>query len=78
MTTALKEIFGEDYIATICSLYTLADGKSPERIVDDVWHALFWFDDEDKLKQWAADRLRLSDDDAARFAAISTSRDTRR
>ena len=72
MTTALKEIFGEDYIATICSLYTLADGKSPERIVDDVWHALFWFDDEDKLKQWAADRLRLSDDDAARFAAIST------
>jgi len=67
----LRDIFGEDYITAICSRYTLADGKTPERIIDDVWHVLFSFDSKDKLKQWAADRLQLSDDDAARFAEIS-------
>lgn len=70
VTAALKGIFGDDYIAEICSLYTLAEGKTPEQIINDVWHALFAFDDDDKLKMWAKNRLQLSDADAEKFAEI--------
>lgn len=70
VTAALKGIFGEDYINEICSLYTLAEGKTPERVINDIWHALFAFDNDDKLKEWAKSRLQLSDDDAEKFAAI--------
>ncbi len=70
VTAALKGIFGDDYVNGICSLYTLAEGKTPDLIINDVWHALFAFDDDDKLKMWAKDRLQLSDADAERFADI--------
>lgn len=70
VTAALKGIFGEDYVSEICSLYTLAEGKTPERIINDVWHAMFSFDDDDKLREWAKSRLQLSDDDAVKFAEI--------
>ncbi len=70
-TAALADIFGEDWVSGICSLYTRAEGKTKERIVDDVWHVLFSFDDDDKLRQWAAERLQLSEADAEKFAAIT-------
>lgn len=70
-TAALADIFGEDWVSGICSLYTRAEGKTKERIVDDVWHVLFSFDDDDRLRQWAAERLQLSEADAEKFAAIT-------
>ena len=39
--------------------------------MDDVWHVLFSFDDEEKLRQWAAEKLQLTPEDADRFAAIT-------
>ena len=70
-TAALADIFGEDWVSGICSLYTRAEGKTKERIVGDVWHVLFSFDDDDRLRQWAAERLQLSEADAEKFAAIT-------
>ena len=75
VTAALVSIFGDDYLTEICSLYTLGAGKSEKQMLNDVWHALFSFDDEEQLCAWAKEKLQLSDDDAKRFAAIRLPQD---
>ena len=42
-----------------------------EQILNDVWHVLFSFDDNDKLIQWAKVNLQLDDIQAQKFARIS-------
>ncbi len=71
VTAALRDIFGEDWEQGLCEVYTLAKGKSRENIVNDVWHALFFYSDSDKLAQFAQDRLQLSPDDAKKFSGIT-------
>lgn len=71
----LEEIFGEDWLTSACEVYTLAKDKSRFQIMNDVWHALFFFDDEDKLKVFAKSRLQLNDEDAERFSKISIPND---
>lgn len=71
VTAALRDLFGEDWEQGVCEVYTLGKGKSREDIVNDIWHALFFFSDEDKLAQFAQDRLQLSVDEAKKFAKIS-------
>ena len=75
VTAQLEEIFGENWLEGACEVYTLADGKTPFQIMNDIWHALFFFDDEEKLKLFAIDRLQLSDEDAEKFAHISMPND---
>lgn len=75
VSAGLKGVFGEDYASEICSLYTMAVGKSQEQIINDVWHALFSFDDDEMLAEWGMEKLQLSQDDAEKFAKISTPRD---
>ena len=71
----LEDIFGEQWLDAVCEIYTLGEGKSRFEIMNDVWHALFFFDDEDKLKEFAKNRLQLSDDDATRFSKIAIPQD---
>lgn len=52
----------------VCSLYTKGEGKSEEQIINDIWHALFSFDDEDKLTLWIQDSLQLDEVDANKLA----------
>lgn len=75
VTAQLEEIFGENWLEGVCEIYTLADGKTPFQIMNDVWHALFFYDDEEKLKLFAQNRLQLSDEDAEKFAHISMPND---
>lgn len=70
VTAGLRDIFGDDWESAVGEVYTLAKGKKPEQIVNDVWHALFFFDDEDKLAGFARDRLQLSDEEARKFCEI--------
>ena len=70
VTAALAGLVGDDWLRELCRRYALGAGKSEERILDDVWHALFSFDDDERLRAWAKERLGLDDDEAARFAAI--------
>lgn len=67
---ALQSVFGENWLSEICSVYKLAERKSEEQILNDVWHALFSFDDEDKLAVWAKDKLQLPEEDAKKFSKI--------
>lgn len=67
----LEEIFGEDWLSGVCEVYTLSNNKTRFQIMNDVWHALFFYDDEDKLKEFAKNRLQLDDEIAEKFSKIS-------
>jgi len=71
----LEEIFGDDWLTGACEVYTLAQGKSRYQIMNDVWHALFFFDDDEKLKEFAANRLQLDPEQAEKFSKISMPND---
>lgn len=71
----LEEIFGEDWLTSVCEVYTLAKDKTRLQILNDVWHALFFYDDEDKLKEFAITRLQLDEEQAAKFSKISIPND---
>ena len=66
----LEEIFGPNWLEGASEVYTLADGKTPFQIMNDIWHALFFYDDEEKLKGFAKERLQLTDEEAEKFASI--------
>lgn len=71
----LEELFGEDWLSGVCEVYTLAKDKIRFQIMNDIWHALFFFDDDEKLKEFAVNRLQLNDEDAEKFSKISMPND---
>lgn len=72
VTAALRNIFGTEWAREICSVYLKAGTKSEEEVINDVWHALFSFDSNDKLCEWAKINLQLSDEQAKDFIKIRT------
>lgn len=70
LTAALRNLFGEDWLSTMSSVYLKGEGKTELQILNDIWHVLFSFDDDDKLKEWAKTNLQLNDEQAEAFAAI--------
>lgn len=48
-----------DWDENVCMLYTKGAGKSKEEIVNDIWHALFSFDDDKKLSNWLIRSLQI-------------------
>lgn len=70
VTSRLKDIFGEDWKTEIASVYTKANNKSVDEILNDVWHALFSFDDDARLKNWAQTNLQLNEELADEFTKI--------
>ena len=71
VTAALKDIFGDNWIDGISEVYTLSAGKTRQQIVNDIWHALFFYSDTNKLAQFAKDRLQLNDEKAKKFSEIT-------
>ena len=71
VTAALKDIFGDNWIDSLCETYTLAEGKSRLNVVNDIWHALFFYTDDTKLAEFAKNRLQLNDEEARKFCEIS-------
>lgn len=75
VTVALRNIFGDDWQNEIHCTYIKADGKTEAQIVNDVWHILFSFDDNDKLREWAEKNLQLTDEQASAFVKIRIPQD---
>lgn len=75
VTAALKGVFGEDWLTEIRCLYMKGDGKTEEQILNDVWHALFSFDDNDRLREWARTNLQITDEQAEAFIKIRIPQD---
>lgn len=71
VTTALKDIFGDNWIDSLCETYTLAEDKSRLNVVNDIWHVLFFYTDDTKLAEFAKNRLQLNDEEARKFCEIS-------
>lgn len=71
VTAALKDIFGDNWEDAICEVYTLGEGKNRLNITNDIWHVLFFYSDQNKLVEFAKERLQLSDEDARKFSEIS-------
>lgn len=71
----LEDIFGVNWLDAVCEVYQLTEGKSRFQIMNDIWHALFFFDDDQKLRDFAKNRLQLSDEDAKKFSDIPISND---
>ena len=71
VTATLMEIFGENWVNGICEVYTKSGHKTPKEIVNDVWHALFFYSDTDKLAQFGKANLQLNDEQAKKFSEIS-------
>ena len=70
LTAALRNLFGEDWLSTMSSVYLKGEGKTESQILNDVWHILFSFDDAYKLCEWARINLQLNDEQARAFADI--------
>ena len=70
VTASLMAVFGEEWLREACSLYLLGAGKTEEQVLNDIWHALFSFNDEERLRAWACEKLQLTDEQAKAFAAI--------
>ena len=75
VTGSLRGIFEDDWLAEMCSLYIKGAGKTEEQILNDVWHALFSFDDDNKLREWVVNNLQLTDEQADSFVKIKMPQD---
>ena len=75
VTAGLKEIFGEEWKSEICSVYMKSEGKTEDRIIDDVWHVLYSFDNDENIRDWAKKNMQLDDEQAEKFAKIKIERD---
>lgn len=52
----------------LCEVYTKGSGKTVNQIINDIWHALFSFDDEQKLTEWLMNALQLDQTQAIKLA----------
>ena len=75
VTVSLMAIFGDEWLREARSLYLLGEGKTEEQVLNDIWHALFSFKDEELLRKWAGRNLQLDDKQAQDFASIRLPRD---
>jgi len=76
----LRSIFGTAWKTGIAELYTLnlkRNGveKTLDEMADDVWNILFFFDSEEKLAEFATEKLQLDTELAKKFSKIDLNRD---
>lgn len=72
VTTSIIQALGIEYnknwAEELGALYSKGEGKTQEQILNDIWHALYSFDDEKKLTEWLRLSLQLSEEDAKSLA----------
>jgi CRISPR-associated endonuclease Csn1 len=79
----LVDVFGTDWKEYLLSNYvknTKTENnkkvqKSIDDIIDDVWHVLFRFDNEELLKQFAIENLNCDEKTATKFSKIKLKQD---
>lgn len=61
----------QNWDSDIASVYCRAEGKTVDQIVNDLWHALFSFTDDEMLTEWLSSNFQL-DDESAKSLATKT------
>lgn len=52
----------------LAATFTKGDAKTIDQIINDIWHSLFAYDDEEKLTEWLMVALQLDKDTANKLA----------
>ncbi len=65
-----KSIFGENWKDEITEKYRLGKGKTQDQIINDIWHVLYFFDNENKVVEFAKKNLSLNKEEATAFSKI--------
>ncbi len=60
----------DEWLDKAGKLYVHAQGKNKYDIMNDVWHALHFFESEEELKKFAMDKLQLDEEHATMFSKI--------
>lgn len=69
-TAGMAAALGPDWKAVIDAQYAKGEGKKLDDKVNDVWHALSFFDNDDKLEVWLETNLGIEADTAKKVAGI--------
>lgn len=70
-----KEYLQSNFVKKTKTQDSLKVQKSIEDIIDDVWHVLFRFDNEDLLKQFAIENLKCDEKTATKFSKVKLKQD---
>ena len=60
----------DEWLERACEVYTRRAGKNRYEIMNDIWHVLFFFDSENKLKEFAQEKLQMDEEHACLFSKI--------
>ena len=60
----------DEWLERACEVYTRGAGKNRYEIMNDIWHVLFFFNSEDKLKEFAREKLQMDEEHACLFSKI--------
>lgn len=67
VSARLKEIFGDDYLNIKISKEPSLKSKKNYYDINDIWHVIFSFEDQESVSSFALEKLKLSPDKAAQF-----------
>jgi CRISPR-associated endonuclease Csn1 len=70
VSARFKDLFGDDYMDVKYNYIREKDGIPSVIDIGDIWHVLFTFDSDEKLKEFAENRLGLNEDNAIGFCKI--------
>lgn len=65
----------DSWLEAAIEQYTLGGGKNRYEILNDIWHALFSFEDYENLKAFAMEKLQLDEEHAEIFSKIKMPQD---
>lgn len=69
-TSGMVSALGPEWKDVIDEKYVKGDGKDCDTKVNDVWHALTFFDNDDKLEAWLETNLNIDCETAKKIAGI--------
>ncbi|MFC4232651.1 type II CRISPR RNA-guided endonuclease Cas9 [Parasediminibacterium paludis] len=71
ISARLKDIFGEGWLELKINRTPNQNSKEKKTVytIEDIWHVLFSFDDEDEVRNFAIEKLKL-DNKAEKFVAL--------
>lgn len=78
-TANLRDVFGQDWKEYLSANFDRpnknGNNKTEDEIIDAIWHVLFRFDKEDRLKQFALENLSCDEKTASKFSKIKLKQD---
>lgn len=75
VSTRFKELFGDDFVNLQINYTRESDGKASVIDINDVWHVLYTYDSDEKLTEFAQNRLLFNEAQVKDFLKIRLKKD---